>query len=104
MERVWGSPWDMERAPRKLGWWGCETSRGKRGTQTHDVGFQFPTVYTYTLQYLLHFDYEAFGKVSDCHNGAKTSIAHQDDTQVLQVQCDRNDPDIQTCPHRRSGT
>ena len=22
--RVWGSPWDMERAPRKLGWWGAK--------------------------------------------------------------------------------
>jgi hypothetical protein len=30
--------------------------------------------------------------------------AHQDDTQVLQVQHDRSDPGIQTCPHRRSGT
>jgi hypothetical protein len=64
----------MERAPRKLGWWGCETSRGKRGTQTHDIGFQFPIVYTYTLQYLLHFDYEAFGKVSDCHNELKRAL------------------------------
>jgi hypothetical protein len=30
--------------------------------------------------------------------------AHQDDTQVLQVQHDRSDLGIQTCPHRRSGT
>ena len=22
--RVWGSPWDVERAPRKLGWWGAK--------------------------------------------------------------------------------
>jgi hypothetical protein len=49
-------------------------SRGKRGTQTHNVGFQFPTVYTYTLQYLLHFDYEAFGKVSNCHNEPKRAL------------------------------
>ena len=65
------SPWDMESASGKLGWWGCEMSRGKRGMQTHNVGFQFPTIYTYKSQYLLHFDYEAFVEVSGCHNESK---------------------------------
>ena len=50
-------------SPQKIGVVGCETSRGKRVTQTHNVGFQFPTVYTYTLQYLLHFDYKPFGRL-----------------------------------------
>jgi hypothetical protein len=40
-------------------------------TQTHNVGFQFPTIHTYTSQYLLHFDYEAFVEVSGCHNESK---------------------------------
>ena len=42
---------------------GCETSIRKRG-KTHDIRLEFPTIYTDTLQYLLHFHDEAFYSVS----------------------------------------
>jgi hypothetical protein len=54
---------------RKIGGAKRVEERGER--QTHNVGFQFPTIYTYTSQYLLHFDYEAFVEVSGCHNESK---------------------------------
>ena len=56
MERVWGSPWYVERAPRKLGGGGAK--RVEERVTTHDVGFQLSTVNTYKLQDLLHFDNE----------------------------------------------
>ena len=37
-------------SPQKNGVVGCETSKGKMGTHTHNVGFQFPTVYTYAKE------------------------------------------------------
>jgi hypothetical protein len=67
MERVWVSRWDMERAPRKLGWWGAKRVE-KRGERKLTMSaFNFPQF----TQYLLHFDYEASGKVSNCHNEPK---------------------------------
>ena len=95
IEQVWGSLWE---SPRKLWWWECKTSRGKRGTQTHDVGLQFPT-------FLLDYNYEAFGEVSGCHNKSKWALCSPGwYTGPVQIQYDRSDPGIQTCPHRRSGT
>ena len=41
-------------SPQKIWVVGCEARRSKKHA-THDIGFQFPTIYTYTLQDLLHF-------------------------------------------------
>jgi len=62
MERVWGSPWYVERAPRKLGSGGAKRV-GKGETMTHDVGFQLATIYTYTLENLFHFNDKAWREV-----------------------------------------
>jgi len=59
VERVWGSPWDVERAPRK---WdgGVRNEQRKVNDATHNVGFELSTIDTYTFQYLLHFHDETF--------------------------------------------
>jgi len=63
--RVWGSPWDVERAPRKLGWWGAKRVSGK-GDTTHDIGFQLSTIYANRLQDFLHFHNETCGYYEPC--------------------------------------
>jgi hypothetical protein len=62
VERVWGSPWDVERAPRK---WdgGVRNEQRKVHDATHGVGFELSTIYTYTFQNLLHFHDETFQKI-----------------------------------------
>jgi len=42
-------------SPQKIWMVGCEASRSKEHA-THDIGFQLSTIYTYTLQDLLHFN------------------------------------------------
>src|SRR5882762_9364523 len=38
---VWGSPWDVERAPRKFGWWGAKQAEEKNTPLTMS-DFNFP--------------------------------------------------------------
>lgn len=54
--RVWGSPW-IRREPPENWVVGCETRETKEGV-THAISLQTTTVYTYTLQNLLHFHNE----------------------------------------------
>ena len=61
VERVWGSPWDVERAPRK--WDGGVRNEQRKVDATHDVGFKLSTIYTYTFQYLLYLHNETFKKM-----------------------------------------
>ena len=106
-ERAWGSPW-VRREPPESWVEGCKTSRGK-GDATHDVGFQSPTIYTYTFQDLLHFHQETWVKkkkvlkVRDC-SSKSDKTTHQDEIQVEPIQYVQNDLGIPTCPHHKFGT
>lgn len=59
--RAWGSPVDYGESPQKIGRWGAKRVELD---ETHDICFQFSTVYTYALQDLFHFDNKPFGGVS----------------------------------------
>ena len=48
-------------SPQKIWVVGCEASRSKEHA-THDISFQLSTVYTYTLQDLLHFNDEPYAR------------------------------------------
>lgn len=41
-ERAWGSPTECGESPQKMGWWGNETSRGKKKTRLTMSAFSFP--------------------------------------------------------------
>lgn len=57
MVRAWGSPVDYGESPQKIGRWGAKRVELDA---THDISLKFPTVYTYTLENLFHFDNETF--------------------------------------------
>lgn len=48
-------------SPQKIWVVGCEASRSKKHA-THDIGFQFSTIYTYALQDLLYFNDETYAQ------------------------------------------
>ena len=96
VERVWGSPWDVERAPRK---WdgGVRNEQRKVNDATHDVGFKLSTIHTYTLQYLLHFHNETLKRDNEATNDRAYAVTYQGERPVLPVQYAQNGPDTQTC-------
>ena len=98
VERVWGSPWDLERAPRK--WDGGVRNEQRKVDATHDVGFKLSTIYTYTFQYLLHLHDKTFKTNSEIMNGRANAVTYRDEKRVLPVQYAQNAPDTQTCPLR----
>jgi hypothetical protein len=95
VERVWGSPWDVERAPRK--WDGGVRNEQRKVDATHDVGFKLSTIYTNTFQYLFHLHDETFKKDGEIINGKANADTYRDEKPVLPVQYAQNDPDTQTC-------
>jgi hypothetical protein len=56
-----GFPTKDGESPQKIWMVGCEASRSKEHA-THDIGFQFSTIYTYTLQDLLYFNDEPYAR------------------------------------------
>lgn len=53
---------DYGESPQKIGRWGAKRVELDA---THDISLQFPTVYTYALEDLFHFDDETF--IRGCH-------------------------------------
>ena len=95
VERVWGSPWDVERAPRK---WdgGVRNEQRKVNNATHDVGFKLSTIYTYTFQYLLNLHNETLEK-DEAMSKKVCVVTYRDERLVLPAQYAQNGPDTQTC-------
>jgi hypothetical protein len=72
-----GFPTKGGESPQKIWVVGCEASRSKKHA-THDIGFQFSTIYTYTLQDLLYFNDESYARELTRLKEVITHVTHLD--------------------------
>jgi len=72
-----GFPTMGGKSPQKIWVVGCEASRSKEHA-THDIGFQFSTIYTYTLQDLLYFNDEPLARKLERQKEGIAHVTHLD--------------------------